>query len=203
MRVLGLTALFLLTACEADPADDAVTTDAAKPFAVQDNVESRRADRSPDAPTAPTFALMPDGLTVTHGAARGRPVTVLQFGDRQDQVVATLASDLGQPTESENAECGAGPMQFADFGAVKASFQKKKFVGWVAEGGKGLRTGDGISPDTPYRFLERIGTRMVPQSTLDGEFVLEESGSGSSMGGILKDGDHVRMLFAGSNCLFR
>lgn len=203
MRVIGCAILLALTACNSGPAEDALPTDTVKPFEVRENAETRRVDANADNSTAPTFALMPDGLTVTHGTAKGRPVALLQFGDPKGKVVTALTSDISQPTESENAECDAGPMQFADFGPIKASFRDGKFVGWVAESGKGLKTGEGLSPDKPFRFLERIGARMVPRSTLDGEFVLEGSGSGNSMGGIVEEGERVRMLFAGSNCFFR
>ena len=203
MRLVALTALLALAACSPEPADETLTADTVKPFEVQDNAETKRVVENGDTSIAPTFALNADGLVVTHGTAKGRPVTLLQFGDEQAKTIEGLTGELGQPKESDNAECGAGPMHFADFGALKASFQDDKFVGWVAEAGKGLKTGDGISPDKPFRFLERIGARLVPKSTLDGEFVLEGSGTGSNLGGIVEDGEKVRMLFAGSNCFFR
>jgi len=203
MRLAAFAALLALTACSSKPADDTLTTDTVKPFEVQRDAQTKRVDQNAAPSTGPTFALNADGLLVTHGSAKGRPVTLLQFGDEQAKTIAALSSDLGQPKETDNAECGAGPMHFADFGPLKASFQGDKFVGWVAEAGRGLNTGDGISPDKPFRFLERIGARMVPKSTLDGEFVLEGSVKGNNLGGIVENGEKVRMLFAGSNCFFR
>ena len=203
MRSFGLLALVALTACSSEPAEDGLPTDADKPFEVRENAASKRVEENADASTVATFALMPDGLTVTHGSAKGQPVTLLRFGDEKAETIDALTRELKTPAESENSDCDAGPMQFADFGPVKASFQNGKFVGWVAERGKGLKTGEGISPDKPFRFLEKIGARMVPNSTLDGEFILEGSGTGRSMGGIAEEGERVQMLFAGSNCFFR
>lgn len=203
MRFYAGAALLALTACGSDSSDETSRSKVDAPFEVRDKAGATRVHGNAQASSEGVFALNPDGIVITHGTAKGRPVTLLQFGDAQDRTVAALAAELGQPRLSENAQCDTGPMKFADFGAIKASFQEGKFVGWVAEKGKGLKTGDGLSPDKSYRFLERIGAQAVPGSTLDGEFVLDGSGTGGRMGGIMEGGEMIRMLFAGSNCFFR
>ena len=94
-------------------------------------------------------------------------------------------------------------MHFADFGAIKLNFLDDKFVGWMAPSGKGLVTGDGISPAMSFKELEKFGAKRMVNSTLEGEFDLTAPGSKAAMGGIMDDDDKVRSLHAGTNCFFR
>lgn len=174
-----------------------------RPFVVKDDAAARKVTSATSRGNEPEFALLPDGLVVTHGDAKGRPVSLVRFGDPQAATIEALARDLGTPKQSDLAECGAGPMHFADFGAIKANFLGGKFVGWFTERGKGLKTGDGLAPGKPFRQMERIGARMVPKSTLDGEFELAGKSGKSGIGGFLGPDEKVQSLYAGTNCFFR
>ena len=173
-----------------------------RPFAVEGGVDAQRV-----APpgrkagnAAPVFSLLPDGLMVARGEG---PVSVLRFGERQEVVVAALRADFGRPRESDNGQCEAGAMRFADFGAIKVNFVDGKFVGWFAESGKGLNAGDGVSPGMTFDQLEKFGAKRALDSTLDGEFDLTRPGGGSVMGGFLGADGKARSLYAGANCFFR
>lgn len=209
MTIRTLTTVSLLSVCallagcgSKDKADLSAVTKEARPFEVQGDVGAMKVEKGA-AEAGATVALMPDGILISQ-ATKGSAVTLAKFGDAQDKVIAGLSRTLGKPEESDNAECGAGKMHFADFGSLKANFVDGKFVGWFAERGKGLRTGDGISPDWSWRKLQRVGATKVADSTLDGEFMLDGSGrDGGGMGGFADSGDNVRSLYGGVNCFFR
>ncbi len=197
------SAAALLAGCgSSDKAGLSAVTKEDRPFEVQGDVGAMKVEKGA-AQAGATVALMPDGLLISQ-ATKGSAVTLAKFGDAQDTVIAGLSRTLGKPAESDNAECSAGKMHFADFGSIKANFVDGKFVGWFAERGKGLRTGDGVSPDWSWRQLQRVGATKVAGSTLDGEFMLDGSGrEGGGMGGFADSGDNVRSLYGGVNCFFR
>ena len=199
----AMCGIFAVGCSSDDKAEAPETQQSARPFAVQDNEETRRVSDLPGqaANDGPVFALLPDGLVVTHGSAKGQAVTLLKFGDAQDKTIDALSRDLGQPLESDKSNCSDGALHFADFGELRASFSDGKFVGWRTERGKGLPTGEGIGPDTSFHSLEKIGAQMVRDADADGEFVLAGSPFGKGMGGILSPDERVSSLHAGENCL--
>ena len=202
MRKTALIAAALLAGCgSSKDAGSTSKSDAPRPFAVEGGAEASRVAPGQRSAAA-VFSLLPDGLMVTRGGA-DTPVTLLRFGEPQTAVIAALRKELGQPRESDNGQCEHGAMHFADFGAIKANFADGKFVGWLTESGKGLRTGDGISPAMTFKQLEKFGAKRVLESTLDGEFDLTRPGGGGTMGGFADPAGKVKSLYAGANCFFR
>ena len=198
--ILMAGCLLAIAACDSGKTDpNASGNEPPRPFAVEGN---EAAVRGAAGASRNAVSLLPDGLMITPGAEGGQ-VTILRFGETQQSVVAALSRDFGQPRFSENKECGAGPMQFADFGEIKANFSGGKFAGWLAEAGKGLKTGDGISPDMPFDEIEKFGAKRAVESTLEGEFDLTKAGGGSPMGGFADPDGKTRSLYAGTNCFFR
>lgn len=190
-------------ACNSSSPEPSAKSDPRRPFAVEGDAATRKVAVAGNDTRAAEFALLPDGLVITHGKGKGQPVSLMRFGDAQATTIQALTRDLGKPEESDLAECGAGPMHFAEFGVIKANFLKGKFVGWFAKSGKGLNTGDGIGPGKPFRNMARIGARMMPKSTLDGEFEMVGKGGPSGMGGFVGPDENVSSLFAGTTCFFR
>ncbi len=152
-----------------------------------------------EAPEADAVTLRGDGLAA--GAES------FYFGAGRSEVEAGVTRALGEPTErSENAECGAGPMQFTVYpGDLHLNFQNGKLVGWLVQDGQSsptIRTAQGIGIGTPAdKAQATIAAKPVEGSTLDGEFA-----AAGDIGGFFGEVDGARRvtgLFAGTNCFFR
>ncbi|QUL38500.1 aspartate-semialdehyde dehydrogenase [Erythrobacter sp. JK5] len=130
------------------------------------------------------------------------------FAAGRMEVETALSSVLGAPSgTTENAECGAGPMQFTDYpGGLTANFQGGTLVGWnwrMPQDGDPVPAGEiaaagDVQLATPRAEVEAIGGFVaIPDSTLGEEFAL-----GDRVGGFF-DADAVSMLYAGTQCFFR
>ncbi|WP_284125754.1 hypothetical protein [Parerythrobacter aestuarii] len=130
-------------------------------------------------------------------------VTVLPFGTAADHVAATLAQSIGAPRGQEsNDECGAGPMEFIDFGPLTINVQDDVFVGWWLRGDSDIATSDGTGIGTARAKVEALdGYELYEESTLGEEFTITDSNDGV-VSGIFGDGD-VQDLWAGTSCVFR
>ena len=127
-----------------------------------------------------------------------------RFNAGRSEVDSAVAAVLGEPSErSENAECGAGPVQFSTFDGLTLNYQDDRLVGWFAEGSDNIVTVDGIATGVPFTQLQ--GERqaaMVEDTTLDGEFSYA-SADGADIGGFVDAQGNVASLNAGVNCFFR
>lgn len=196
-------AAFALTSC--DRSDDAASSpsrEPTRPFLVKDDGVATKVARSAAPQAQATVSLLPDGLIVG-GARKGAKMALVRFGDGQAQVISALSGPLGNPRQSANPDCEAGPMRFADFGEIRLNFIDGRFAGWFAERGQGLNTGEGLGPDWPFSRLERIGASRVEGSTLDGEFTMANERGGQAIGGFVDKSGKVASLYAGGNCFFR
>lgn len=150
------------------------------------------------AAAAPALALDGDGFRLVDpdsGSTR-----LLAFGAPIDQAVTALTAARGAPTEQgQNPECGAGPLDFANFGdGLTVWSQDGLFVGWAVNQA-GLSTMNGIAVGATRAQLEGSGTEVsVQQTTLGTEFAAGE------IYGLL-DGPQgaVANLWAGISCNFR
>jgi hypothetical protein len=160
-------------------------------------------------PTAPArkatskAVLESDGLIIDHP---GGKTAEFMFGTSRTDVERVATRWLGQPVISSNGECGAGPMEFARYGSLTLNYAGGKFVGWLAEEGPQVVTADGIAPGKLMRDLKVArAARMIPNSTLEGEFEYIAA-DGHPIGGFVKGaGRDARIvsLYAGTNCFFR
>lgn len=128
----------------------------------------------------------------------------MRFGTSRDEVDATAAQAFGSAGEqSSNAECGAGPMEFSQYGPLQIAYQAGNFAGWFLRAGEGVVTSDGIRPGVTT-LVALKDERQVQQldTTLDGEFQYTTADFGTITGFADPDGT-ITALQAGVSCFFR
>jgi hypothetical protein len=155
----------------------------------------------PDTPALPGggLAIEGEGLRIFDeaGAARAIP-----FGTPQATAIAAVAASTGfpAPAVTTNAECGAGPVQFAEFpNGLTLAFQDNIFQGWTADK-PGLTTADGMGVGSTRASITARSIEMVAGSTLEGEF------ASGDLGGFFSAATPqgaVTSLYAGLTCFFR
>jgi hypothetical protein len=155
-----------------------------------------------DRSVRPTLGLAGDGLTLIDPA--GGKARTIAFGIPRDVAMPLIARARGEVgSEGENAECGAGPLEYANFaGGLVLSFQDDKFVGWtVGKSGEArLATATGLHLGSTRNDLDTAGKADVVASALGTEFSLGGlSGLLDGEGGAAK----VTDLWAGTTCITR
>ena len=204
MRLVPIALMLALAACNSQPAaeptapgDTASTSEAPIEAAPTGSATiSAKADELPE------VTLTSTGLILV-GAVEGRgTATTLEFGRDRQAVLDVMAVDFPKPTLSAIDECGAGPMTFAEYGALKLNFLDGKFVGWFADPADNLVTSDGIRPGIPLADLKAERQVTMADSTLDGEFDYASPDGGDIAGFVDKQGK-IMSLNAGMNCFFR
>lgn len=188
---LAFAALTVLAACDRT-ATPPVPAEPAAPAAAP-------AESAP-VHSAGGLAIEGEGLRLfdATGAARAIP-----FGTPQATAIAAVAASVGgaAPQVTTNEECGAGPIQFAEFpNGLQLLFQDETFQGWFIDKA-GLTTADGMGVGSTRASIEGSRTiEMVADTTLDGEF------SSGEIGGFLTattPQGTVSALYAGLTCFFR
>ena len=116
---------------------------------------------------------------------------------------------FGRVDQSNNEECGAGPMDFVSSSAtgLTLNFQEGQLVGWFFDGdGKLARTAQDITVGSTRSDLEAaLPIEMQTDSTLGIEF-FSGSGENGFIAGFLSDESKnatVESLYSGTNCFFR
>jgi hypothetical protein len=149
-----------------------------------------------------TLDLAGDGLVLIDPV--GGKANTIPFGIPRNSAVALIAGARGDVgAEGENVECGAGPLEYANFaGGLVLSFQDDKFVGWtVGKGGEAsLTTATGIHLGSTRSALDAAGGAEVVASSLGTEF------SHGGLSGLLDgEGDAAKVtdLWAGTTCITR
>ena len=189
---LTLAAVLALGACDR-------ATEAPAPAPA---VEPEAGPSGQQAPDAAAAGLALDGEGLRAFTARGSS-RALSFGMPQDAVLTAVSAllETATPEVTTNPECGAGPMQFAEYpNGLQLAFQDGRFAGWFLDEA-GLTTVDGVGVGSRRADLEagRVVER-VPDSTLGVEF------SSGGLGGFLSSEDPdatVESLYAGLTCFFR
>ena len=166
-----------------------------------DNPDEPRSSETTDA--APSDRLAGAKLVVSAdgiGAKGGQP---LRFGSGRSDVDALASEAYGSPGEtSSNPECGAGPMEFSQYGPLQIGYLDGKFAGWFLREGDSVVTSDGIRPGITLEALK--DERQVQQldTTLDGEFQYTAADYGT-ITGFAGEGGTITGLAAGVTCFFR
>ena len=154
---------------------------------------------------APTEALLAaDGVMFPNPSGRGTGLQAA-FGRSQTDVVDSLTRFRGAaPTVSQNSECGAGPMTFADWGdGLSLHFQEGVMVGWSAgeDAPRGFTTLTGIGIGSTLAQLRAAHPGVeVTVDSLGPEFGADDvygiaSGTGPTA--------TITHLWAGMSCNFR
>jgi len=165
-------------------------------------VETHAAAPVPPVPAQTERSLSIEGEGLRLFSATGS-ATPIPFGTPLANVLAAVTTAVGgaTPQVTTNAECGEGPVQFAEFSnGLKLAFQDDKFAGWFLDAA-GLTTADGVGVGTTRAALDAARTVEIdPESTLGVEF------QAGDLGGFLTaDGaaGTVESLYAGTTCFFR
>lgn len=189
---LTLAALLALGACD-NAAEAPAPAPAAEPEATPAGQETTEAAQG-------GLALEGEGLRAftAQGSARALP-----FGLSQEMVLTAVSTLLDAPTPdvTTNAECGAGPTQFAEYpNGLQLAFQDGEFAGWYLDEA-GLTTADGVGVGTSRADLQSARVvEMIADSTLGAEFSIGD------LGGFLSSDAPdatVESLYAGLTCFFR
>lgn len=128
----------------------------------------------------------------------------LRFGEPRDAVDGAIAKALGSaPETSRNEECGAGPMDFSQFGPLQLAYMDGLLRGWFLREGEGVATSDGVRPGvTTLEGLKLEREVRALDTTLPGEFEYTTADYGT-ITGFAEDGVTVTALQAGVSCFFR
>ena len=201
---LSLTVLSLvaLSACNRAPQSDGEAA-ASQTGAAMEGAPATTEAISTDkkaATESPALAVEAEGLRLFNpntGAAR--PIA---FGTPRAQVLAMLEF-RGPPGTGTNGECGAGPLQYANWpDGLGLFFQDDKFAGWNTDerGKSAIATASGIGPSSTRSELETAYKAEFSQTTLGTEF------AAGGLYGIL-DGSaksaQITNMWAGVSCNFR
>ena len=192
---LAALAVFALAACDGSAAPEAPEPETEGPATPAPAPEAQ-------AQASGALSLEGEGLRAFTEQGSARP---LPFGMAQDMTLTAVSTLLGAdtPAVTTNSECGAGPMQFAEYpNGLQLAFQDDKFVGWFLDE-SGLTTADGVGVGVGSTRTELGSARvveMIPDSTLGEEF------SSGELGGFLTSeapDATVESLYAGMTCFFR
>ena len=149
------------------------------------------------------IALDGEGIRLVNGETGS--TRLLAFGTERVATETALAALLGPPDgRSSNEECGAGPMDFSNFGDFAANFQDDRFVGWFLRGGdnkSSLTTMSGVGIGTTRsEMAESLTFEIYEDSTIGTEF--HTAGFSGLLESDAPDAQ-VTDLWAGTNCIFR
>ena len=200
-RLLAL--VLLLPGCEPSDVPEAEPTQAATP---SPSIAASDPAPGPSASAQVTVALDAEGLRFV--APDTGKTSLLAFGARREQVEQAIQNATRRSSErSVGEECPAGPTQFTRFGELQLAFQEGVWIGWALGGASPHTTIDGIGIGSTRREAEANRTvTMIPESTLDHEFVLgspeQETAIGGTFGAPGPDG-RIQYLWAGVACNFR
>ncbi|MDG5747339.1 hypothetical protein P8Q88_04030 [Qipengyuania sp. XHP0207] len=135
------------------------------------------------------------------GAYQQEPVAFGAPRSQVDTVAERAFGSMGEQTANE--ECGAGPMEFTQYGPLQVGYLDGKFAGWFLREGYGVVTSDGIRPGVAT--LDTLkGERQVQEldTTLEGEFQYTTADYGT-ITGFADDAGNITALQAGVSCFFR
>ena len=159
---------------------------------------------APAPAAAPGGLLAKDGITLR--AADGSAGPRLAFGEAEEDVITRANGVFGAAAlvRSANAECGAGPLTFAEWdNGLQLVFQDAKLAGWSARPSlpAGYASAAGIAFGKTVTELKAASPGfMLADSTVGPEFVLDgvrgiTTGKGPN--------DTASLLWAGVSCQFR
>lgn len=192
MRTASLLALpLLLLACSQEPEGEAL--------------ETRDLEGSEASLTNPLVERFDKAVVVVDADGLGPTGTEpFRFGAQRSEVDAALEEAFGEaPVRERNEECGAGPMDFSQFGPLQVAYMDGELRGWFLRDGDRVVTSDGVQPGvTTLESLKLERPVRELDTTLEGEFEYTTADFGT-ITGFAEDGANVTALQAGISCFFR
>ena len=207
-----------LGACDADlPNNRATSVEATstatpvsadgKEIAKQETVNAR-ARQLPEASLAapssedPVLAVEGEGLRLFN--AKTTSATPIPFGRPQAEVLATLERVRGSAGKGVNKDCGAGPVEYANWpDGLSLVFQRNRFVGWGldARAAGALSTASSVGPGSTRKQLETAYADVrVSRTSLGEEF---NAGGFSGLIDGSKSSSKITDMWAGISCVAR
>ncbi len=187
---------------------DAKTTEAEPP--AQASASDQSSDSKPEAAAAAEIILALDGEGLRLINSETGSTRLLAFGTDRGAAETAIAAQLGViDGRSSNEECGAGPIDFSNYGDFTANFQDGEFVGWSLSGGDknaALTTMSGVGIGTKRSEMAKSVTfEMYDESTIGTEFHTGGDEAGGFSGLLDSDTPDAKItdLWAGTNCIFR
>lgn len=186
----------VLGACSGEPQ----TAETTKAEVVADASPPPAAEVPTSVQDSPALAVEAEGLRLFNkqsGSARA-----IAFGTPREDVLKLLAF-RGNPETGQNGECGAGPLDFANWDdGLGLFFQKGKFVGWNlnSRGQIAITTASGIGVGSSRADLEAAYAAEISETSLGTEFAAGE------LFGILDGKDEaakITNMWGGTTCNFR
>ncbi|WP_426038432.1 hypothetical protein [Brevundimonas sp. DC300-4] len=164
-------------------------------------VPSTAVTPDPAAAEKPKLAVDSEGLRwfLPNGSARP-----LAFGMPEAEVLASLERVRGPAGKGVNQDCGAGPVQYANWSdGLSLVFQNGEFAGWGLDrrASGALATSNGVGPGTTRATLEdSFGLVTFQNTSLGSEF------AGGGIFGVLNGtGPEAKItdMWAGVSCVAR
>lgn len=206
MRRLFRLVILLLAACSPEP--DGVQTSDDEPVAATEGTRRVPPAMGDAVSPQPAYAEQPrlavegEGLRwflQPDGSARP-----LVFGTPKADILASLESVRGPAAKAVNQDCGAGPVQYANWSdGLSLVFQNGAFAGWGLDrrASGALATANGVGPGrTRTELVDSYGSVTFMNTSLGVEFAAGE------ISGVL-DGSgpeaKITDMWAGVNCVAR
>lgn len=207
--VTGLAALALLSGCgrdgnESEGGNTAAQADNGGEFIVPDGFVDNGTDAigNGSVGSAESVKLAARGLRIADASGGDRLVA---FDTPRADTLDAVRGALGEQTGiSHNDQCGAGPMDMAEFaGGLTLYFLEGRFAGWdiAPDGGGSFTSPSGVGIGSTLKAMrEKASVDVQASSSLGVEF-----NTGGLSGLLSSDtpAGTVTRLWAGDSCIFR
>lgn len=204
MKRLMPIAVLILASCSPEPDEARTGADPAPAGGVAESGRPSTGEAVAPAVAAsdkPRLAVDSEGLRwfLPNGSARP-----LAFGMPEAQILASLERVRGPAAKGVNEDCGAGPVQYANWpDGLSVVFQNGEFAGWGLDrrASGALTTANGVGPGTTRSVLEEsFGSVTVRNTSLGTEFA-----AGDIFGVLDGAGPEARItdMWAGVSCVAR
>jgi hypothetical protein len=205
MTLVAMSALALVTGCNRGAGNNNANASSAPSghgAAANNAASAEHGDEHGGHETGkPTLVLDKDGIL-----AGGTEESRIAFGSNSLDTIERVTPLLGANYDKdESKECGAGPMEFANYGKVVLMFQQGEFVGWElkeASDEPWIGTPGGVTIGTPRSELQASmgAAPKVEKTSLGAEF---NAGGFTGLLSSDKPDAKVTALWAGTNCIMR
>lgn len=206
MKRFAPLAILVLAACSPEPME--VKTSDAGPMAASEAAQGAPPPAAEAVTSGPVVAEQPKLAVDSEGLRWFLPpdgsARPLAFGTPEAEVLASLERVRGQAAKGVNQDCGAGPVQYANWpDGLSLVFQDGEFAGWGLDrrASGSLATANGVGPGmTRSALAESFGSVAFQNTSLGTEFA-----AGEIFGVLDGRGPEAKItdMWAGVNCVAR